>query len=167
MNKIILAITLIITGLLSFLKMIGSISMGYNEILGIGFVIFGFATVSVNLGKYKRGLLFLSAGIFVLGVIFIVVNNYEIYVTNNLVFPSILIIIGAGLLILFIDNTKEKVFLYSAFLVMLLGVFSSYRIDIFSVSSIANSIGIVFVDSWQIFLIIFGVLILLSGKTSK
>ena len=158
MNKIIFGISLIVIGVLSFLKLIGSTSMSYNEILGISFAVFGFLSVLVNLGKFKRGQLFIGTILFGLGVIFIVINNYEIFVTNSLFFPSFLIITGTGLHVLFIDNTKEKVFFYSSILLIFTGVIFSYGIDFLGISTLANSFGNIFMGLWHIFLLILNIL---------
>ena len=88
-NKVLLSLVLIFTGFLFFLNLVGAITMERIEIFAIAFIIYGLIAVLINIGKGKRGTLFIAASLFIIGCIITLVHNSEIYNYEQLTFgPS-------------------------------------------------------------------------------
>ncbi len=163
-NRIITGITFLILGGLSYFGNNGTLGLGAGAIIGITFVVYGMLAVYVSLNSGERGRLFLSTVLFFLGVIFIVKFNYELIDTRGLAFASILFISGAAFLILFLENTKVKVFAAAGLVLMLLGYLSTNIFKQLGVLRTANSIADVVDDFWPAVLIFLGLNIFLTRK---
>jgi hypothetical protein len=164
-NKIILSLVLLFTGFLFFLNLVGAIEMRRIEIFGIAFIVFGFTIVLFNIGTGKRGTLFISAGLFIIGCIITFIHNSEIYNYDQITFSAVLITLGSSFLILYFDNPKVKAFLYSAVLLIVFGMLTAHQFNLLGIAQIANRYSNALLNFWQIFVIISLVLILL--KKSK
>ncbi|MBU2491991.1 MAG: hypothetical protein KJ571_05145 [Bacteroidetes bacterium] len=159
-----IGISLIITGILFLLKFFEITNTSYTEIVSYILIIYGFVTAYFSLGTGSRGRLFFASAAFLIGIMFYVINNNEILNPDSAVFPSMLFITGACFIILFIDNTKERVFLYSGMLLLII----SYSSIVFFNNSIiiqtANKLSNIVLEFWPVFLLLFGINILLMRK---
>lgn len=93
-----------------------------------------------------------------------VINYYEIFNPSSAIFASILFITGAGFFILFIDNTEEKVFLFSGMLLLLISYSTITFLKDMQIIKTANSLSNLVLDYWPAFLLLFGINILLMRK---
>ena len=92
--------------LLILLKITGIINIHNIELLGYVFIFFGLSYVFNALGNNRKGVLFTSTVIFLIGMILFVISNFEIQQLSKLIIPASLIIIGTGLLITYIDGDQ-------------------------------------------------------------
>lgn len=88
-------------------------------------IIFGIPTVYFSLSDGKRSLLFTGAVIFFTGIVLWITAKYDVINTFGFIFTSILFITGGSFILLFIENTKQKIFLYSGLLLVFLAYFST------------------------------------------
>ena len=93
-----------------------------------------------------------------------VINNYEILKPSSAIFASILFITGSSFIILFIDNTKEKAFLYSGILLLAVSYSVITVFKNLEIIKTANSLSNLVLDYWPVFLLLFGINILLMRK---
>ena len=159
-NKIVLSLVFTLSGFLFFLNLFGAVNMERIEIFGISFILFGIISVFSNIGKNKRGLLFLSSCLFILGCIITFVHNSEIYNYQEITFSAVLVIIGSGFLILYFDNPNVKAFMYSSILLLTFGMLTVHKSNLFGIAPIANRYCNSLLNVWPIFIIISLVLIL-------
>lgn len=163
-NIIAIGISLTIIGIFYFLKFFSILNTPVTELVSYVFILYGIVTVYFSIGTGYRGRLLFSSIIFLTGIMMYVINNYEILRPSSAVFVSVLFIAGTSSVILFIDNPKEKLFLYSGVLLLTI---SSSAIVFFKESEIiktANSLSNLVLDYWPVFLLLFGVNILLMRK---
>lgn len=153
--KTILGFSFILFGILSLIND-KLIKLNYTEILGIVLGINGIALVYFSLSRGKRNTLILSTIIFLVGIIFFVKSYFNIAYTNEIVFISILFISGAVLLMLFIENSKEKAFLYSGLILTTLAFVLIVIINQIGFLQIGKRVLNITVDFLPIILILFG-----------
>ena len=161
-NKILLSAVLIFTGFMFFLNLVGAVTMERIEIFAIAFIIYGLVAVLLNIGKGKRGILFIASSLFIIGCIITILYNSEIYNYEKITFSAVLITIGASFLVLYIDNPKVKAFMYSSVLLLAFGLLTAHKFTLLGVAPIANRYCNALLNVWQIFVVISLVLILLK-----
>lgn len=163
-NKIITGLAFIILGGLLYITNSGYVNLDTKEVIGITLILYGISSVYISFNEGKRNALVLSTAVFLAGIIFIVTSRFELIDTRGLVFASILLIGGAVFLILFIENTKEKLFLAAAVILIALGYAATNIFKQLGILNTANNIANVVNDYWSIVLIAMGLNIFLTRK---
>lgn len=163
-NYILLGISLIIIGIFFLLRFFEIINTPFTEITSYVFIFYGLTTVYFSFGTGYRGRLFFASFIFLSGIMMFVINYYEILNPSSAIFASILFITGAGFLILFVDNTSEKTFLYSGFFMLVISYLSISFLKDFIIVQTANNLSFLVLDYWPVFVLFFGINILLMRK---
>ena len=159
-----IGLTLIVLGILLLMKLLGIITVKTNEIYGNMMLFLGITSVFFNVGKNRRGELFLGASVFMLGVLFHVLNNYDILNTNRLFLPSLLFITATGFIILFLDNQREKSFLLVSIVLYLLSFITVKYYSDYGIISFTNSIGFLVLEFWPVLIILIGVGLMVERK---
>lgn len=163
-NFILLGISLIIIGLFFLLRFFEIINTPFTETASYVFIFYGLTTVFFSFGTGYRERLFFASFIFLSGIMMFVINYYEILHPSSAIFASLLFITGGGFLILFIDNTNEKIFLYSGIFLFVISYISITFLKSFQIIQTANNISMLVLDYWPVFVLLFGINILLMRK---
>ncbi len=163
-NRIILGISFLIFGVLSMLSSRNIIFLTFEDVAGIVFIFYSVPTVYSALNNGDRGKLIVSTILFLVGVVFLVKSYFEILDTRGIVFFSILFIGGSVLIILFIENVKEKIFLYSGFILLALSYLSITQFKKLGLFNSANRIGNLLEVFWPVILIVMGMIIFVNRK---
>lgn len=164
MNKNLAAISLILLG--SGLLLIWSGVLIYDPeiLLGLVLVAFGISNTNYSFRTGNRKMISLSTILFLVGVALIVKNSYDIIDTRGLVLVSILFISGALFLILFIDEMKQKVFLFAGVALIVLSYFSLTVLKEIGLFKWLKTIGDMFDVFLPVILILFGMSIFVNRK---
>lgn len=104
------------------LKFLGVIRISSIEILGFMMMIFGISYVFLSFGKNRKGLLFTSSVIFLVGVTVFLVNNFNFFNTSALLYPAAMFIFGISFLMVFIDGDTSLVYLIVSVAFFIMGV---------------------------------------------
>ncbi|OGV11183.1 MAG: hypothetical protein A3J84_04030 [Ignavibacteria bacterium RIFOXYA2_FULL_37_17] len=163
-NRIVLGFSFLIFGILSLLSSRNIILLTFEDVAGIVFIFYSIPTVYSALNNGERGKLTASTILFLVGVVFLVKSYFEILDTRGIVFFSILFISGSALVILFIENTKEKILLYTGFVFLVLSYLSITQFKKLGLFDYANRIGNLFEAFWPIILIVMGMIIFVNRK---
>ncbi|MDR3625859.1 MAG: hypothetical protein P4L45_03455 [Ignavibacteriaceae bacterium] len=110
------------------LKITGLLRVNNEEILAYTFILYGIGSVYLSLGKDKKFRIFLGTAAFLVGIIFFIINNFDIISISKIIFPSIILILGIACLMLYIDNTNDKTILYISLFFILSGLIYSMSI---------------------------------------
>ena len=159
-----LGISLIIIGIFYLLRFFSIINAPITELISYVFILYGVVTVYFSLGTGYRGRLFFASVVFLSGVMMYVINNYEILRPSSAIFASILFITGSSFIILFIDNTKEKTFLFSGILLLAVSYSAITVFNDLGIVKTANGLSNLVLDFWPVFLFLFGINILIMRK---
>ncbi|MFH1198122.1 MAG: hypothetical protein V1720_20640 [bacterium] len=161
----ILGLILILFGILNFAHAVGIFECDLREFLGYAFLLYGLFSTYLSFGKdTARGRLFLSVCVFLLGVLFIVITNFDIPSYQGVFLTTVLFIPGAGLLILYLQNYKETFLLITSVILILLSAISLYFYSSLSIIQFADKIAGKIISNWEIVFILFGFILLESNR---
>lgn len=152
-----LALTFIALGIILFLKLFGEITAPDTQIYGNMLLFCGIVSVFVNMGKQRKGSLFLGVFSFMIGVLFYVMNNFDIMSTNRIILPALFFVFGSGFLFIYLDDLSEITFLIVSVFLMLAAYFTFAFYDSFESIRFSASISKTTLDYWEYLFIIIGV----------
>jgi len=156
-NNFLIAFCFILFGILSLLNYFHYFKISAEESIGIVFFYYGITSFYKSFGNNQRGTLSFAVIIFLTGIVLIMKSRFELLDTRGIVFTSILFIGGATFIILFLDNTKEKVFLYTGLFLVVLSIVTATYLKDLGIFSFANSMGNYFEYFWPLILIFLGI----------
>ena len=116
---IIIILFIIVAFLLSILNVI---DITLTNILSYALLIIGIALVYGESIRQNRISVFLGSIIFLLGVYFLISENFELNNSNGMSVPIILIFAGTGLLVLHISTKTKKIFLIISIILLSAGL---------------------------------------------
>jgi len=165
-NHLIITYLLVLVALSVLLKIIGIINISYAELAGYALIFYGIGTVYVSMGKNKKRMLFMGAAAFLVGMILSITSNYDFLKLSNIVLPSIFIILATAFLILFIDDSSNRLLLIISVIFLIFGIFFFTKLGTFNFSDFLKSTLSISLKYWPIIIII-AALILLLKKDNK
>jgi len=158
---ILVVLFIIVSFLLSKFKII---SITFTDILSYSLIIIGIALVYGESLRQNRLTVFLGSIIFLLGVYFLVSENFNLNINEGMSIPLILIFAGSGLLVLHISTSTKIIFLIVSIIFISIGLtlfimYSHWSFVLFfqSVLPIINFL-------WPVLIILFVLVILLRNK---
>jgi len=116
---LIIVLFIIVSFLLSILNVI---DITLTNILSYALLIIGIALVYGESIRQNRLSVFLGSIIFLLGVYFLISENFELNNRNGMSVPIILIFAGTGLLVLHISTKTKKIFLIISIILLSKGL---------------------------------------------
>lgn len=163
-NKKIFGLILVLSGFLILASQLKLLKIELFQILGAALILQGITSVSISFKQNRRDLLFLFTVMFLVGIIFMTKSYFVIRETREIVFTSILFISGGAFLMLFIENMKEKFFLYTGLMFLFIGYLSTTLLRDAGITKYADTLGGLAKDFWPVVLIITGLLLFLNRK---
>lgn len=160
----VIAYLIIFLALTLLLKFLGIINITYYELAGYVLIFYGVGIVYTSMGLNKKISLFLGVILFFTGLLIFVINNYDITKFSNIVLPSIFFILGAGFLVLFIDDYDNKLLAVISVIFFISGIFFFLKLGTFSFSDFIKSILSIITKYWPLVLIITAIIVLLNKK---
>ena len=164
MSKNLFAISLIILGAGLLLIWSGILVYDPEMLIGIILSALGISNTNFSFRNNNRKMIVISTILFLIGVVLIVKNTYEIVDSRGLVLVSILFISGSSFLILFVDNVKQKTFLYSGLALILASYFSITVLRGFGLFDWLKTVGDFLEIFWPVILIVLGLSIFIKKK---
>jgi hypothetical protein len=145
---------------LILLKITGLINIHSVELLGYVFIFFGLSYVFNSFGNSRKGVLFISTVIFLVGVVLVIISNFEIQQLSKIIIPSLLMIIGIGLLMTYIDGDQLTYILILSLLFIAAGIIITIAHGEITSHSFYSSILGVTEKYWPVVLIFAGIFLL-------
>ena len=159
-----LALSFIVLGFVLLLKLVGEVTAPYSNIYANMFLFYGIISVFINIGKQRKGGLFVGAISFMIGVLLYTLNHYNIMSTNQIILPATFFVLSSGFLFLFFDDFSKKIFLYISLLLILSGCFSIVGYDSSEWIKFSASTSRTILAHWEYLIIIIGVGILTDRR---
>lgn len=103
------------------LNFIGIVDINLTKLIALFLVFGGFSLVLIFVGTENKLKLFLSAEAFSIGFILLLYDLFLFADTSSSILTAVLFILSAGSLILFLDDSQKKVFLYISIILCILG----------------------------------------------
>lgn len=166
-NHPILIYLLIFLVLSIILKLFGVIDVSNTELLGYAFIFYGIAMVYTSFGRNQPVVLFFGSSLFLTGFLLFLISNFDFDDGNEIIFPSILLILGIDFLMLFFNNTKKKNFLAISLTSVLSAVVVTILLGSITFNNFYISIINIVAKYWPIVLIAAGLLVLLTIEHKK
>ena len=135
-----------------------------EQILGGAIIFYSLPTAYFSLENGKRDKLVWATILFCVSVVLIVKSYFEILDTRGIIFVSILFVSGTVLMLLFIENMKEKVFFFSSLILILLSYLSVTFFKNLGLFETANKIGNLVEVFWPVILIVLGIGVFIKRK---
>jgi hypothetical protein len=156
---------LIFSALLLILRKAGVIEISINTIVNYIIIFYGLSLVYNSFAKNKLQL-FVGSVLFLTGVAFFIVNDFDFSDVWQIVLPSAIIIIGLSCLMLYLSNRNDTSFLIIGGLFFSAGVIVIFVTGHLSFDKYFASVIEVAADYWLI-LIILIIVILFSKRIGK
>lgn len=163
-QKTVIGIVLILLGVMSLLESIGLVSINYENNFYYLLQFIGLVMVFSAAERTKRTSIFVGSILFISGMVFFIVDHYEILNPVKIVIPSILISFGAGFLLLFIDNVKEKVFLILSVILFAITLLFIVLHDNYVSLDVANRMVYQMLEFWPVLLSLIGIGLLANSR---
>lgn len=163
-SRSLLSYVFILVALFYVLKLLDVIPLSFMLVVAYAFIIYGVVSAYISLGTRQRAGLFLGTIIFLTGIALFTTENFTIIQPGMIVFPSTLFILGAGFLMLYINESSNRIFLYSSLLLIPLGLISIWLVKRVAVIGLANRLAAGLADYYPVFIVLFGVYILSSKR---
>ena len=145
-----------------FLRLLDLINLDSTELFAYGFILYGVATVYTTFGEKNKFLLFAGSVVFLAGIVISLPQHFEFVKPLNIFLPSSALILGIALLIVFLDDTKNKAIMIASFILIIAGfvlVFISRSVQL---SVYFESVIDFIIVYWPVLLIVSGVTIILK-----
>ena len=146
------------------IKLLGFVDFSTLEILAYTFIFYGVSQVYLSMGNDKKLALFLGSAIFLLGVEFFLLDNFDITSTSSIIFPSALLILGIGSLMLFLDNTGDKAIMFISLIFILLGIIYSTNVGSMRFGNFFTALFQLFSRYWLIFVLSLVIIFFISRE---
>jgi len=134
----------------------------YKSVLEYLFLFWGVVLVLTSMNDNSRGLLFLGSLIFMAGIVLLVINEFEILNPLKIVLPSVLLSFGAAFFLLFVQNHKEKVFLFTSIILFGISILLIVLLKDHQLYNIANRVSFLILEFWPILLTLIGLGVMLN-----
>ncbi|MEO8398233.1 MAG: DUF5668 domain-containing protein [Ignavibacteriaceae bacterium] len=149
------------------LELLGIIDFKGTEILSYSFIFTGIALFYNSFGKNKKGFLFLSTSIFLIGIVLFLIANFEFRRNTDLIIPALFFILGISFLMLFFEDRLFKMNLIFSIILILAGVYFTFSFGEFNFNIFKSSIIKISIKYWPVVLIVSGIIFLLRRLEKK
>lgn len=153
-----------LAGIIMLLKSFAVIDVSSVMIFSILFIIYGFASVYISLARHLRGRLFMGTVLFLFGIILFVVHYYEFPGIGIIIFPSILFMLGAGFMMLYIDEAENRVFLIASAILIISSLIYIFFARHFAFFQFTYLISELVLDFYPVFIILLGISLLVRTR---
>jgi len=137
-----------------------------NNIFGYSFIILGSSLAYTAFIQNKKTIAFIGSATFLIGVLLIILGNFEIYIHHNFVVPIILIVTGCSLLMTYFTDFAKRIFVLLAVIFLTAGFTLLIFQKSFDFGIYYRSVLSIISVYWSIILIMIFVIIIIN-RTEK
>jgi len=160
-----LAIIIVLFIIVSFfLSIFNIIPITLTDILSYSLLVIGIALVYGESLRQNRLTVFLGSIIFLLGVYFLISENFNLNISGGTSISLILILAGSGLLVLHISTSTKIIFLIISIIFLSAGLILLIVYSHWSFGSFLLSVLPILNYLWPVLIILFVLVILLKNK---
>lgn len=166
-NNLIIIYLLVFAAVLILLRMIGTIIIGNEELLGYMLIIYGLGLFYSSFIRKKKISVFIGSGLFLFGVFLILLGNFELGEIEQILIPTIIFILAISSLMLYLMDTNNRTALTitSILFATAIGVFAIYSTRRFNnyFGNLINVLGVY----WPVIIILVIVIILVNRESEE
>jgi len=146
---------------------IGFVNSSLLELLCYYCLALGISMVFISFGNEKKAVLFTGTVIFLLGLTFFILTNFDFFQPTNLILPSFLFILGTSFFVLFMDKFSNKKNLVLSITFWLIGFVFVLLSGNFNLYTFFTTIKDVAFSFWSIIILVIGAFLLLNNYTKN
>jgi len=161
-NYLAVGSSLFLYGMVVLLNLLQLTHLSQEEVFSIILIFYGLITFVKAFDKLKRSGLFLTSVLMNVGIILFVLTHYEILNWYDVITPSLFYVVGSGLIILYLENTSQKIFAFTAAFFLILSFVSIIYLKSMWVIAVMHRITLILFDFWPLFFILFGVMLIVT-----
>jgi len=145
-NNLIIVYLVIFISVLIILRSFGVIIINNDELIGYGLITYGLSLFYSAFIKSRKLFIFIGSTIFLIGVFFFIMGNFEFEKTDKIYVPAAIFILSISYLMLFLSDRSFKFGMYAAIILFTSGIgtlaimsmhgienFITYTINIFNI----------------------------------
>ncbi len=166
-NKPILIYLLTFLVLSIILRLFGIINIESTELVGYALIFYGISLVYTSFGQNRAGVLFTGSLLFLVGFLLYLLNNFNFANKKDIIFPSVLFILGINFLMLFFDDPAKKNFLAISAALVLSAIIVTIVLGSITFQSFLSTISDIAVKYWPVLLVSVLLLIIIHRDGKK
>lgn len=148
----------------TFLTILNVISLSFTNILAYSLLATGMALVYSEIIRQNKILIFLGSIIFLLGVFFLISENFDVHLKEGMSLPIIMIFTGAGMQLLYISTPNKKSFLAISVILLAAGLTFFILNSNLNLGSFFHSLIAILKFFWPVLFILIFLILLLRVK---
>jgi hypothetical protein len=165
-NNLILIYLLLFVAILILLRALGVIHISNDELLGYVLIIYGLSLFYSSFISGRKIFLFIGSTIFLIGIIFFLLSNFQFQNTHDFILPAIIFVLSISSFMVYLSDTTQKISVYIAIILCALGIGAMALIIKNGIAG--YFVNIVFITEiyWPMFIILI-VVVMLVNKNAK
>lgn len=165
-NNLLVVYLVTFLALLIFLRAIGIITVTNSELIGYGLIIYGLSLYYSSYINRNKIILFIGSGIFLSGVLFFLIGNFELCNIDKLLIPASLFIFSISLFMVYLSDTYHKSTMYFALILFTIGIKAMALISVNGIGSYFENAVLITRIYWPVLIILF-IVVALVNRTAK
>jgi hypothetical protein len=166
-NQPILIYLLTFLALSIILKLFGVISIESTELIGYALIFYGISLVYSSFGQNRMGVLFTGSSLFLVGFLLYLLSNFNFTDKKDIIFPSVLFILGINFLMLFFNEPIRKNFLAIAATLIFSSIIVTILHGSITFQSFFSTISEIIIKYWPVLLVAVALLIIIHRDGKK
>ena len=166
-NKLLLIYLLTFLAALILLRIIGTITVSDSELIGYGLMIYGLSLFYSSYIQKKNLLLFIGTGIFLSGVLFFLLGNFELWNIDQLLIPASLFIFSISLFMVYLADMSKKNLLYLALILLTAGIGAMALVSTTGIDGYFENTVLITKIFWPVIIFLFFVIVLVNRNAKE
>ena len=166
-KKLLVVYLLTFLAVLIFLRIIGIITVTDSELIGYGLIIYGLSLFYSSYINRKKLILFIGSGIFLSGVLFFLIGNFELWNIYQLLIPASLFIFSISFFMVYLSDSSHKNTMYFALILFTIGIGAMALISVNGVGGYFENALLITRIYWPVLIILFVVVALVNRNAKE
>ena len=166
-NNLLIIYLLTFLAVLIFLRILGIINVSDSELIGYALMIYGLSIFYSSYIQRRKLLLFIGTGIFLSGVLFFLIGNFELWNIDQLLIPASLFIFSISLFMVYLADMSKKNMLYLALILLTAGIGAMALVSTTSVDGYFENTVLITKIYWPVIIILFFVVVLVNRNAKE
>ena len=166
-NNLLIVYLITFLAALILLRTLGFITVSDSELIGYGLMIYGLSVFYSSYIQKRKLLLFIGSGIFLGGVVFFLIGNFELFNIDQLLIPASLFIFSIGLFMVYLSDTSKKNMLYFALILFTAGIGAMVLVSTTGIDGYFENTVLITRIYWPVIIILFFVVVLVNRNAKE
>jgi hypothetical protein len=166
-SKLIIIYLLVFAAVLILLRTAGTIEINNNELLGYVLMIYGLSLFYSSFISKQNILLFVGSAIFMSGVLFFIIGNFELANLGQLMIPAAIFILSISSLMLFISDKANRTSIYAAIILFAAGIGVLALMGTQGIDKFFENTIIISEIYWPVLVILLAVVVLINRESKQ